>query len=90
MQSGGKGFEPFIPEEELFFLGKSTQLDNVRTVHVQDCFINPQEMVRPSRDHWSHWPRLPMCLVSVRTQGRALLLSLTSVLSLLVSLVNVM
>jgi len=33
-------------EEDFFFRGKSTKLDNVKTMKVTDCFITPREMVR--------------------------------------------
>lgn len=49
VEAGANRFDPFVPEEELFFLGKATPLDNVRNVTVKDCFINPREMVSPTR-----------------------------------------
>lgn len=41
-------FDPFPrgEEEEFFFRGKATPLDNVKTMKVTDCFITPREMVR--------------------------------------------
>ena len=40
-------FEPYPgQEEEDFFRGQATPLDNVKTMKVADCFITPREMVR--------------------------------------------
>jgi len=41
----GRPFEPMTAdEEEKFFMGKTTILDNAKTIHIKDCYIDPREM----------------------------------------------
>lgn len=60
-------FDPYprLEEEEFFFRGQSTILDNVKTMKITDCFITPREMVRV-RVRACMWaclvPVLPVCL----------------------------